>query len=160
MKAILLLGSNLNNPLEQLNTSITHISKLCTQLRSSAVYITAAWGNTDQADFYNQALEIEFEISPSELMNKLIEIELLMGRERINKWEPRIIDIDIIAIDELVINEDHLTVPHPFMQDRLFVLIPFKELNSEWIHPVLNKNIEELIRACNDKLEVSKLKLE
>jgi 2-amino-4-hydroxy-6-hydroxymethyldihydropteridine diphosphokinase len=156
MKAILLLGSNLNRPIEQLESAIAHIGAEFQIVAQSSIYITEAWGNTDQADFYNQAIEIEFQVAPSVLMKKLIEIELLMGRKRINKWEPRIIDIDIIAIESLIIVEEHLIVPHPHMQDRLFVLIPFSEINDKWIHPILNLEIKSLIENCSDKLEVRK----
>ncbi len=160
MKAILLLGSNLENPLTQLNTAIERLSELGNVRGSSSVYITAAWGKTDQADFYNQAVEIEFEMSPSVLMKKIIEIEQLMGRERINKWEPRIIDIDIIYIEDLIIEDELLNVPHPHMQDRMFVLQPIAELNNAWQHPILKMNVIELIQNCNDKLEVRKLTIE
>jgi 2-amino-4-hydroxy-6-hydroxymethyldihydropteridine diphosphokinase len=156
MKAILLLGSNLNRPMQQLENAVKHIGAEFQLLAQSSVYITAAWGNTEQADFYNQAIEIEFNLAPSVLMQKLIEIELLMGRKRINKWEPRIIDIDIIAIENLIVVEENIVVPHPHMQDRLFVLIPFKELNNKWVHPILNLEINALIENCSDKLEVRK----
>jgi 2-amino-4-hydroxy-6-hydroxymethyldihydropteridine diphosphokinase len=160
MKAILLLGSNLENPLTQLSTAIERLSGLGNILGTSSVYITAAWGKTDQADFYNQAVEIEFEMSPSILMKKIIEIEQLMGRERINKWEPRIIDIDIICIEDLIYESDLLIVPHPHMQDRMFVLHPIAELNNDWQHPILKMNVIELIQNCKDKLEVRKLTIE
>ena len=160
MKAILLLGSNLENPLIQLTTAIEHLSRLGKVIASSSVYITAAWGKTDQADFYNQAVKLEFEMAPSILMKKIIEIEQLMGRERINKWEPRIIDIDIICIDDLIIEDETLSVPHPHMHNRMFVLQPFAELNIAWQHPILKMNVLELIQNCSDKLKVRKLTIE
>ncbi len=160
MKAILLLGSNLENPLIQLSTAIEHLDGLGKVLGCSSVYITAAWGKTDQADFYNQAVELEFEMAPSILMKRIIEIEQLMGRERINKWEPRIIDIDIICIDDLIIEDEMLNVPHPHMHNRMFVLQPFAELNNGWQHPILKMNVIELIQNCSDKLEVRKLTIE
>jgi 2-amino-4-hydroxy-6-hydroxymethyldihydropteridine diphosphokinase len=160
MKAILLLGSNLDNPLIQLRIATKQLSAFVNVLRCSSVYVTAAWGKTDQADFYNQALEIEFEASPSVLMKKIIEIERLMGRERINKWEPRIIDIDIICIEDLIIRDELLSIPHPYMQDRMFVLKPFEELTDAWEHPVLKLNVKELILKCTDKLQVHRLTIE
>ncbi len=160
MKAILLLGSNQQEPLTQLSIANKHLQTIGQILKQSSVYITAAWGKTDQADFYNQALQIELEWSPSELMKKIIEIEQAMGRERMHKWEPRIIDIDIICIDELIIDEDDLKVPHPYMQDRMFVLKPMEEIAPKWEHPILNKTISELIEQSSDKLEVRKLSIE
>lgn len=157
MKTILLLGSNLQNPLQQLETAKLNISKLVTFLRESSIYKTAAWGNTNQDDFYNQALEIESVFPPEELMLKLIEIEESMGRRRVDKWEPRIIDIDIIAIDSLVINTESLVVPHPHLQNRMFVLIPMQEIWNDWVHPVLGENINSLLSTCEDILPVIKI---
>ncbi len=157
MKTILLLGSNLESPIIQLETAISKISEFVSSYRISSIYKTAAWGNTNQSDFYNQAVEIECELSPESLLEKLINIELSMGRQRISKWEPRIIDIDIIAIGSLVVDTDNLQVPHPHMQNRMFVLIPMQELTEFWVHPILMKNMKELIDECDDKLAVHKI---
>lgn len=157
MKTILLLGSNLENPILQLETAILKISQIVSSYRVSSIYKTAAWGNTNQADFYNQAMEIESDYSASELLEKLLQIEQTMGRQRIHKWEPRIIDIDIIAIENLIVNTETLQVPHPHMQNRLFVLIPMQELNNTWHHPILEKSISELISECKDELAVHKI---
>lgn len=157
MKTILLLGSNLENPILQLETAILKISQIVSSYRVSSIYKTAAWGNTDQADFYNQAMEIESDYSASELLEKLLQIEQSMGRQRIHKWEPRIIDIDIIAMENLIVNTETLQVPHSHMQNRLFVLIPMNELNDTWLHPILEKNISELISECKDELAVHKI---
>jgi 2-amino-4-hydroxy-6-hydroxymethyldihydropteridine diphosphokinase len=157
MKTILLLGSNLENPILQLETAIFKISQIVPSYRASSIYKTAAWGNTNQADFYNQALEIECDFSPEELLKNILEIELSMGRQRIDKWEPRIIDIDIIAMENLVVETSPLQVPHPHMQNRLFVLIPMQELNNTWFHPIIGKSINELILECKDELSVDKI---
>lgn len=157
MKAILLLGSNLEDPINQLDIAIKHISSLVENYRSSSHYKTAAWGNTKQNDFINIALEVEFNFSAQELMEKLLEIERLMGRQRKEKWEPRIIDIDIIAVESEIIDTEHLKVPHPYLQDRMFVLIPMYELDSIWVHPILRKNISLLIEECPDNLKVEKI---
>lgn len=157
MKTILLLGSNLENPILQLETAILKISQIVSSYRVSSIYKTAAWGNTDQADFFNQAMEIESDYSASELLEKLLQIEQSMGRQRIHKWEPRIIDIDIIAMENLIVNTETLQVPHPHMQNRLFVLIPMDELNDTWHHPILDKSINELISECKDELAVHKI---
>ncbi len=157
MKAILLLGSNQQNPRAQLTKALQNLAEIGTILASSSIYITAAWGNTEQDDFYNQAVEIELFEDPSVLMNKIIAIEEKMGRKRAIKWEPRIIDIDIISIDDQIIKLDDLKVPHPHMHERMFVLQPYHELQPNWIHPELNKSITELIMNCDDKLEVRKL---
>lgn len=157
MKAILLLGSNLEDPINQLGIATKHIAKLVQSFRASSLYRTAAWGNTNQNDFYNLALEIEFNLEPLELMEKLLDIEQSMGRQRLEKWEPRIIDIDIISIETNIIDIEKLKVPHPYLQDRMFVLVPIQELNPNWIHPISNKNISTLIKECADTLQVEKI---
>lgn len=157
MKTILLLGSNLENPILQLETAISRIAEITEGYRVSSIYKTAAWGNTDQNDFYNQAMEIETELKPADLLAKLIAIEVSMGRTRIHKWEPRIIDIDIISMEDEIVHTDDLQIPHPHMTQRMFVLIPMLELQSEWIHPILHKNIKVLIEECTDSLAVHKI---
>lgn len=157
MKAILLLGSNQQNPRAQLTKALQNLEELGTILRYSSVYITAAWGNTEQDDFYNQAVEIELFEDPSVLMKKIIAIEERMGRKRNIKWEPRIIDIDVISIDDQILSLDDLKVPHPHMHERMFVLKPLYEIQAQWVHPILKHSITELIEHCEDKLEVRKL---
>lgn len=157
MKAILLLGSNQQNPRAQLTKALQNLEELGTILRYSSVYITAAWGNTEQDDFYNQAVEIELFEDPSVLMKKIIAIEERMGRKRNIKWEPRIIDIDVISIDNQILSLDDLKVPHPHMHERMFVLKPLFEIQAQWVHPILKQSITELIAHCEDKLEVRKL---
>lgn len=157
MKSILLLGSNLENPLVQLDLAKAKLTELFGTIEASSIYRTAAWGNTEQSDFYNQALVIETDMDPETLMSTLIQIEESMGRKRVNKWEPRIIDIDIIAMENKIIQKENLVVPHPHMQNRMFVLIPFKEVCLDWIHPVFQKTIDELIAECKDELTVSKI---
>ena len=80
-----------------------------------------------------------------------------MGRTRIHKWEPRIIDIDIITMEGTVVDTEDLQIPHPHMSKRNFVLIPMFELEKDWIHPVFQKSIKTLIDECEDELEVHKL---
>ena len=157
MKAILLLGSNQQNPRAQLTKALQNLEAIGTILACSSIYITAAWGNTDQDDFYNQAVEIDLFVDPSELMNKIIGIEMKMGRKRSVKWEPRIIDIDVISIEDQIIKLHDLIVPHPHMHERMFVLQPYHELHPEWIHPTLKKTITELVISCKDKLDVRKI---
>ena len=157
MKTILLLGSNLENPLKQLEIAISKISAEVGECKLSSIYRTAAWGNREQNDFYNQGVEVHTELNPSDLLKKLIEIELSMGRTRKHKWEPRIIDIDIISMDDTVVNTEELQIPHPHMANRKFVLIPMYELDNHWVHPISLKDIKTLLEECEDELEVHKL---
>jgi 2-amino-4-hydroxy-6-hydroxymethyldihydropteridine diphosphokinase len=120
------------------------------------VYETAAWGKTDQAAFLNQALLLTTELSARELITTVLSVEEQMGRHRTERFGPRVIDIDIMFYNEDIINEPHLTVPHPQMQNRLFVLIPLNELAPLFVHPVLKKTIEQLLAECKDELAVTK----
>ncbi len=157
MKVLILLGSNQSNPKEQLKLANVHISEIASIDRVSAIYKTAAWGKTDQDDFYNQAIVINTQLDADDLMQALLAIERSMGRERLEKWSARIIDIDIILIDELVHESEVLTVPHPHMQSRRFVLAPSEEIAAEMIHPIYQKNIKTLLAECDDELMVEKI---
>jgi len=123
----------------------------------SSFYETAAWGKTDQENFLNQALVVETTLNARDLLNEILYIENLMGRDRIEKYGPRIIDIDIIFFNHQVIRENGLVVPHPEMSHRRFVLEPLNEVIPAYIHPVYYKTVNELLLQCDDQLPVKKL---
>jgi 2-amino-4-hydroxy-6-hydroxymethyldihydropteridine diphosphokinase len=123
----------------------------------SSLYETAAWGKTDQASFLNQALVVETSLNARDLLNEILYIENLMGRDRLEKYGPRIIDIDIIFFNHQVINESGLVVPHPEMAHRRFVLAPLNEVIPAYIHPIFYKTVAQLLAACNDALPVKKI---
>ena len=123
----------------------------------SSVYKTEAWGNADQNDFLNQVILLETSLSATELLDQLLHIEQTMGRKRIQKWEPRIIDLDILYFDDLVFKNENLTIPHPCLQKRRFALEPLYEIAAHFIHPVLNQCTADLLKNCTDPLLVEKL---
>ncbi len=154
-------GSNLGDRqanLAQANALIAE--KIGPVEQVSAFYETEAWGLTDQPDFLNQVLKVNTHLEPKEVLAQIIQIELLLGRERQEKWGPRLIDIDILFYDDLIIKTDNLTIPHPFIQDRNFVLIPLLEIAGEKIHPIYELTIEDLYLQCKDIQEVVQLETE
>ena len=156
--AYLLIGGNLGNRKENLSKAVSLINEQCGSLtRSSSIYETEAWGNTDQPSFLNQALEISTSLSAQQLMRKVLRIEEEMGRVRKVKLGPRIIDIDILLFENQIHDLRFLKIPHPEMQNRRFVLVPLAEINSTLQHPVLKKSIAELLEECPDNLEVKKI---
>jgi 2-amino-4-hydroxy-6-hydroxymethyldihydropteridine diphosphokinase len=157
--AYLLLGSNEGDRIQHLSQALNLIhQKAGTFIKQSAIYVTVAWGYADQPDFLNQVVSISTTLSPQQLLNELLAIEQEIGRTRTGtKWMQRIIDIDILFYNDVVMTTEALTIPHPFIQDRRFVLVPLQEIAAGYIHPVFQKNIAALTEACNDKLEVQKL---
>lgn len=159
--AYLLTGGNLGNRFNNLNTAKICVEEICGKIiSSSSVYETAAWGIKEQPDFYNQAIILETTSSPSELLKNIHVIEKKMGRIREIKYGPRIIDIDILFYNNDVIDTKSLKVPHPFLHERRFALMPLAEIAGNIIHPVLQKTINKLLRECSDDSGVYKISAE
>ena len=118
---------------------------------ASAVYETGAWGIEDQRDFLNQAFCLKTKLAPDEVLAAALEIEKKLGRQRKQKWGERIIDIDLIFYGKLILNTPHLTIPHPWLQERRFVLAPLAEIIPKWKHPILGLKVKSLLEACQDK---------
>ncbi len=126
-------------------------------IEKSKTYETAAWGLKEQPDFYNQVLSVRTTLDAEEVLREVLEIEIHMGRVREEKWGARIIDIDILYYNDSVINLPHLKIPHPFIQERNFVLIPLLEIAPDYVHPTLNLPNEELFWKSKDESEVIQL---
>lgn len=147
----------MGNLQQQLMLAEKNISKTIGAIkRKSGYYRTAAWGKRDQPDFLNQVIVVETKLNAPETMQAILHIEKKMGRLRTTKNAARIIDIDILFFNKDIMDTEFLTVPHPFIQQRRFVLIPLNELSPLFIHPVLKKTIHQLLLACTDKLDVKK----
>lgn len=155
--AYLLIGGNLGNKMAYLQQATQLIQQSCGNIvHSSAIYETAAWGVTDQPSFYNQAIVLETSLAPETLMQQLLQIEEEMGRKRMVKMGPRIIDLDILLIDDVVMSTGLLTLPHPALPFRRFALLPLCEIAPALIHPVLHRSISQLLEECTDTLDVQK----
>ena len=155
--AILLSGSNMGDRLRHLRTAKEYLlSAGCVLQAESSIYETAAWGNQEQPSFLNQAWHITTQQGPVDLLAALLDIEKSMGRRRIQKWESRVIDIDILFYDQLVYQSEALVLPHPHLHERKFALMPVAEILPQWMHPVFHKTVDTLLHEVNDPLPVTK----
>lgn len=154
----LLTGSNLGDRHANLMMAAQQIEQACGQIiQQSSVYQTAAWGKADQADFFNQVLEINTSLSPEVLLHTVLAIEQSMGRIRQEKWGARTIDIDILYYGSKIVEATNLSIPHPGIASRRFVLSPLNEIAPDFTHPVLLLSNQQLLAACTDSLAVKLL---
>lgn len=156
--AYLLLGTNLGDRAENLNTAILFIETEVGQVfAKSSVYETAAWGKTDQPGFLNCAVGVRSKFEPLELLKMLLDIEQKMGRVRLERWGERLIDIDIIFYDDVVFSDENLQLPHPEMHKRRFVLEPLNEIAENFIHPIFKEKVSSILSNLTDELTVEKI---
>lgn len=144
VKAFIAFGSNRGNREENIDRALTLLKKRCTIIKKSSVHETTPVGYTDQRNFLNGVLMVETALSPEELLHFLQKIEKMLGRIRRIKNGPRTIDLDILFYNDVIIDTEDLTVPHPRIHKRLFVLEPLSEIAPGFVHPVLEKTIREL----------------
>ncbi|WP_300598848.1 2-amino-4-hydroxy-6-hydroxymethyldihydropteridine diphosphokinase [Niabella sp.] len=157
-RIFLLIGGNLGDRTAHLEQARALIERhIGTIEKTSAIYETAAWGLVHQPDFYNQALQVSTALQPEPLMQMILKIESGMGRVRNERYGPRVIDIDILLYNDLVCALPQVTLPHPRMQERRFVLAPLDEIAPELQHPVLHQTIRQLLATVSDDSAVKKI---
>lgn len=151
MSVLLSLGSNVGDREGFISTAISAMDKLnkLDVLTVSHCYETEPVGGVNQPNFINLAVEIETALEPLELLKAIKEIEEKLGRKKSVRWGPREIDIDIVLWDDIVINTDELTIPHPEYQNRAFVMEPLVEIAPMAIDPLTQMTIAELSRTHN-----------
>jgi 2-amino-4-hydroxy-6-hydroxymethyldihydropteridine diphosphokinase len=154
MLAYLSLGSNIGNRAAQLREAQHRLAKLGRVTQVSSFYETEPVEVTGQPWFLNAALALETNQAPHELMHSILQIEREMGRERLQKKGPRTIDIDILLFGDATLNSPEVTIPHPAMHQRRFVLEPLAEIAPEARHPVLNRTMDELRDALPEGPQV------
>ena len=146
-RVFLSLGSNLGDRLSNIQQAVRAIGMLdnTSIVKTSSFYDTEPWGNKKQNWFVNCAIAIDTQLSPEELLLKCQDIEHTIGRIRNQKerWQERAIDIDILMYDNAIITEENLVIPHPYMHERAFVLVPMLEVKPDLIHPVFKKTISQ-----------------
>lgn len=160
VSAFIGLGSNLGDSILNIEHAIKMIEeRLGKLIAKSSFYQTKPVGFSAEQDFINAVIEIETLLAPEELMQELLNIESDLGRIRSGSknYESRMIDLDIIAIEEQVIQSDILQLPHPRMKTRGFVLIPMAEIAPNWIHPLEKQSISQLLRRLKDVSDVVKV---
>ena len=156
-KTYLLIGSNIGNRETMLAEAKKFIQKEVGKIiRQSSIYETAAWGNEKQDDFLNQVIIVETKLDSHLTLETILKIENNLGRKRSVKNAPRTIDIDILFFNKTILNEKHLKIPHPEIQNRRFVLVPLNELSPLLLHPVLKCTVHQLLQKCKDQLNVNK----
>lgn len=133
VRANIALGSNIGDPRKNVETAIELIAQSCKIVATSKLYATKPWGILDQPDFCNAVLTVETEFAPHELLDRLQAIEEKMGRTKTYKWGPRLIDLDLLHYGDVSINDERLTVPHPHINERAFVLVPLAEIDPNFI---------------------------
>lgn len=138
------LGSNLGDRLSNLQNAIVNLSPKVQLVTQSSIYETEPWGYSDQPAFLNQVIKAETALDPIELLTFLKDVEVLMGRQETFRFGPRLIDIDILFYDDLILETTNLTIPHPRIGERAFVLVPLAEIAPDLRHPVSSKSIQQL----------------
>ena len=158
INVVLCLGSNVGNRGANLRDAIVLIEKNIGKIaKKSHVYETQPWGEPNQDPFYNQVIMINTTLDPRDLLDRISMAERDLGRERKEKWGPRVIDIDILFYGKRVIRDKGLEIPHPELHKRGFVLAPMLEIAADFVHPLLNKQIDELYMNCPDESDVVQL---
>lgn len=148
--AYIALGSNLGDRRANIKNALDSLTAGRISLqRCTEPVETKPLGSSDQPKFLNAVAEIQTEFNPHDLLAKMLQVETELGRKRTHKWSPRTIDLDLLLYDDQAINSENLTIPHPQMHLRSFVLKPLCELNPNLIHPALNVTIADLAARLN-----------
>jgi 2-amino-4-hydroxy-6-hydroxymethyldihydropteridine diphosphokinase len=154
----LLLGSNIGDRQQFLHQASLLLTKeIGTIKKKSSLYETAAWGLEEQPDYLNQVIVFITKLQARDVLKAALDIEKILGRERIEKWGSRVIDIDILFYSDEIIDEPDLKVPHPYFHVRRFAVEPMLEVEPDFIHPLLKKSIKSIALELRDQLYVQKL---
>lgn len=149
------IGSNVGNRASNIHDALGLLEKNVGKIaKKSHVYETQPWGEPNQDPFLNQVVMLNTTLEPRDLLDKISRAERDLGRERKEKWGPRVIDIDILFYGKRVIRDKGLEIPHPELHKRAFVLVPLMEIAPEFEHPILNKQIDDLYMNCTDSSDV------
>jgi len=157
--AFIALGGNLGDVHATFRAALEPLGVLGQVVRKSSLYLTPPWGLLEQPEFFNAALELKTALGPEEVLGALLEIERLFGRERFGRWGPRTLDLDLLSYGGQVMGSERLTLPHPRMLERAFVLVPLLEIAPRWTHPASGESAREALEKL-DSSGVHKTALE
>ena len=146
---LIALGGNLGDVQATLQAALERVEKLGRVTRKSSLYQTAPWGKLEQPDFLNAVLELKTALEPEDLLKALLEIEGQFGRKRSERWGPRVLDLDVLSFASRVLESANLTLPHPRMLERAFVLVPLLEIKPDWTHPETGKAARDALKQLN-----------
>jgi 2-amino-4-hydroxy-6-hydroxymethyldihydropteridine diphosphokinase len=147
------IGSNIGNRQENCREAVRQLaSRGVKVVKQSSMIETEPWGVADQPRFINMAVEAETDLAPENLLTALKDIEAAMGRTDAVRWGPRVIDLDILFYDDLVVDTAELKIPHPHLHARMFVLGPLSEIVPDKVHPVLGKTVRDLFKGLSTRL--------
>ena len=149
----LALGSNMGNRLSNLKAAVVNLTPQMTVKQKSSVYETPPWGFTEQDAFLNQVVKVTTYLEPEPLLRHLKRMETALGRVPNFQNGPRVIDIDILFFDKMIINTPPLVVPHPRLHERVFVLVPLAEIEPDFVHPILQRPINKILEDV-DRSEI------
>ncbi len=151
------LGSNVSDRIGMITRAVACINREGDTVvtRLSGMYETRPWGNKDQPDFVNAVAEVDTRLSPKELLTRVKSIERELGREEGARWGPRRIDIDILLYGSEVINEEDLSIPHPHICERAFVLAPLAEIAPDLVHPLTGRCVRGYLEEIEESGEIS-----
>jgi len=149
------IGSNKGNKLSNIKEALKYLKEKIQITRVSSLYLTEPV-DIEGEWFINCVLEAKTEKQPLKVLEELLEIEKGMGRMRTKKKRPRVIDLDFLLYDDKIIKEEGLIIPHPRLHTRRFVLIPLREINPQFFHPLLKKSVNEILKNLKDNHRVIK----
>ena len=150
-KIYLGLGTNLGDRAANLQAATQGLATKMVITAVSPIYQTPPWGIADQPDFLNLCLAAKTDLSPAEVLTFVKSLEVALGREPAERWGPRLIDIDLLFYANQIIETEKLTIPHPGLAERVFVLRPLADIAPEFVHPVLNETIADLAARVADQ---------
>lgn len=151
------LGSNLGNRLSNLKNAISNFTPQMDVKKKSPVYETPPWGYADQPAFLNQVVMAETYLEPEDLLGHLKRLETVLGREPSFQNGPRLIDLDILFYDDIIVDSPPLVIPHPRLHQRAFVLVPLNDIAPDLVHPLYAKSVSEMLLDI-DRLNIVEYK--